>query len=149
MRLAIRKAKAGIKNGQTPFGACIVKEGKVVSCSYNTVWKTMDITAHAEVNAIRQACKKLKTIDLSGCIIYSTCEPCPMCYSAIHWARIGIIVYGCSIEDAKAAGFHELPIHNRKLCRLCDDNIKIKGGLLKEECKNLFTLMKKKKEKVY
>jgi guanine deaminase len=149
MRLAIRKAKAGIRQGQTPFGACIVKDGKTVSCSHNTVWKSMDITAHAEVNAIRQACKKLKTVDLSGCVIYSTCEPCPMCYSAIHWARIETIVYGCSIEDAKKAGFHELPIHDRKLSQLGRDSIKIKSGLLKEECKKLFTLMKRERGKVY
>ena len=68
MRLAIKKALEGVKKGQTPFGACIVKSGKIIACAHNIVWKNKDITAHAEINAIRQACKKLNTIDLSGCI---------------------------------------------------------------------------------
>ena len=101
MRLAINKAKQGIKQGQTPFGACISKDGEVISCVHNIVWESLDITAHAEISAIREACKKLNTVDLSGCVIYSTCEPCPMCFSACHWAKISKIVYGAQIEDAK------------------------------------------------
>ena len=92
MRLAIAKAREGIKKGQAPFGACIVKNGKVIACSHNIVWESLDITAHAEINAIRTTCKKLKSVDLSGCTIYSTCEPCPMCFSACHWGRISRIV---------------------------------------------------------
>jgi guanine deaminase len=110
MKLAIQKAQAGIKKGQTPFGACIVKDDKVIACAHNTVWQSTNITAHAEINAIAVACKKLKTIDLSDCVIYSTCEPCPMCFSACHWAKIKTIVFGASIEDAKKAGFNELCI---------------------------------------
>ena len=112
MELAIAKTREGIRHGQTPFGACIVKKGRVIACSHNEVWKNTDITAHAEVAAIRVACRKLGTIDLSGCTIYSTCEPCPMCFSAIHWAGIGKIVYGAGIADAAECGFGELEISN-------------------------------------
>jgi tRNA(Arg) A34 adenosine deaminase TadA len=142
MRLAIRKAREGILSGQTPFGACIVKNGKIVSCAHNIVWGSTDITAHGEINAIRQACKKLKTIDLSGCTIYATCEPCPMCLSACHWAKISKIVFGASIADAKKAGFNELIIATAAMKRLGKSNVRLAGGLLKEECKRLFDLWK-------
>lgn len=138
MALAIQKARSGVKKGQTPFGACIVKNGKMVCSVHNVVWKTTDITAHAEINAIRTACKKLKTIDLSGCTIYSTCEPCPMCFSAIHWARIGKIVYGCSIDDAERIGFNELKLSNRKIKRLGKSPVEIVGGVMRKENLALF-----------
>ena len=143
MKLAIDRAAEGVDQGQTPFGACIVKDGRLLVCAHNVVWMTTDITAHAEVNAIRQACGLLQTIDLSGCTIYSTCEPCPMCFSAIHWARIGRIVYGTSIEDAKEAGFAELEISNRQLKELGATAVSIEGGVLKDECADLFFRWKK------
>ncbi|MHC4755582.1 MAG: nucleoside deaminase, partial [Planctomycetota bacterium] len=118
MTMAIEKAKEGFGNDNSPFGACIVKDGEVVSCEHNIVWQSTDITAHAEINAIRKACEKLNTIDLSGCVIYSTCEPCPMCFTACHWAKISTIVYGASIPDAKNAGFSELAISNEKMKQL-------------------------------
>lgn len=148
MRLAIQKAKQGIKKGQTPFGACIVKNGKVISCVHNTVWKETDITMHAEIHAIRVACKKLKTIDLSGCIIYSTCEPCPMCFSAIHWARISRVVYGAKIADAIKAGFNELPVSNSELKKLGISPVQLTSGLMRKENQQLFrewTLLPNKK----
>ncbi len=138
MNLAIEKAREGIKKGQTPFGACIVKNGKVVSTAHNVVWKTMDITAHAEVNAIRLACKKLKTIDLSGCEIYTTTEPCPMCFSAINWANIDKIYFGTRINDAKNAGFRELTISNKTMKEKGKSKVKIKGDFLRSECSQLF-----------
>ncbi len=143
MRMAIDRALEGIGRGQTPFGACIVKDGQPVVCAHNVVWLTTDITAHAEVNAIRQACALLQSIDLSGCTIYSTCEPCPMCFSAIHWARIGRIVYGASIEDAKKAGFAELEISNHQLKELGATGVSIDGGVLRDECVDLFSRWKK------
>ena len=139
MQNAIDVAREGIRSGQTPFGACIAKDGKVVSCAHNTVWKDNDSTAHAEINAIRQACKSLGTIDLSGCTIYSTTEPCPMCFSAIHWARIGDIVYGASIEDARKAGFNELAISNDAMTRMGRSRIKIQKGVKAEACNALFS----------
>ncbi len=138
MRLAIKKAEEGISKGQTPFGACIVKDGKVISCEHNIVWDTNDITAHAEIAAIRQACRKLKAIDLTGAVIYSTCEPCPMCFSACHWAKISMIVYGAKIADAARSGFNELKISNQELKKAGKSTIKIVGGVLKKENTDLF-----------
>ncbi len=138
MKMAIQKTKEGIKEGQTPFGACIVKDGKVISCEHNAVWGTIDSTAHAEVRAIREACKNLGTIDLSGSVLYSTTEPCPMCFSAIHWSRISKIVYGASIEDAQKAGFNELAISNEKLKEMGNTQVEIVGGVMAEENRMLF-----------
>jgi tRNA(Arg) A34 adenosine deaminase TadA len=149
MRLAVEKARQGIAEGQTPFGACIIKEGEAVSCEHNVVWQTCDITAHAEVHAIRKACRMLNTIDLSGCVMYSTCEPCPMCFSAIHWAKIAVIVYGADIKDAKQAGFHELEISNDQMKQAGQSSIKIVSGILKKECAELFGEWKERKGKGY
>lgn len=147
MRLAIDKAKEGVDKGQTPFGSCIVKEGEVVSCEHNRVWETTDITAHAEIVSIRAACNKLNTIDLSGCVIYSTTEPCPMCYSAIHWAKISKIIYGTRIEDAKSYGFSELCISDVQMKKLGNDCIEIVAGFLREENLELFEYWSKKENK--
>ena len=150
MRLAIEKARQGIKKGQTPFGACIVKKDKVIVCSHNLVWKNTDITAHAEITAIRQACKKLKTIDLSGCVIYSTCEPCPMCFAACHWARISRIVFGCAIKDAKNYGFNELRVSNLKLKQLSKNKIRITPAVSVKENIALFDFWQKQaKSRIY
>jgi guanine deaminase len=114
------------------------------------VWKTTDITMHAEMHAIRVACKKLKTIDLSGCTIYSTTEPCPMCFSAIHWAKIDKIVFGCRIVDAQKAGFNELTISNKKMKKEGKSKVKVVGDFLREENLKVFEeFNKSKKKKVY
>lgn len=144
MRKAIEVAKKGIRKGQTPFGAVIAKKGKVVVAAHNVVWETTDITAHAEVNAIRKACRKLGTIDLTGCDVYSTTEPCPMCFSAAHWAGIGRIYYGTAIGDAKRAGFSELQISNKRLKRLGKSRMGIEGGVLRKECLKLFDEWKRR-----
>lgn len=115
MQLAIDKAREGMKQGQSPFGACIAREGQVISVAHNTVWRDGDSTAHAEVNAIREACRSLDTIDLEGCTIYTTCEPCPMCFSASHWAGVSRIVFGAGITDAAGAGFSELRISAQQM----------------------------------
>ena len=150
MKLAIEKAKEGVDKGQTPFGACIVKDGNIVSCEHNRVWWNTDITAHAEIVAIRDACNKLNTIDLSGCTIYSTTEPCPMCYSAIHWAKISKIIYGTRIEDAESYGFSELCISDMQMKKLGNDRIEIVPNFLREENLELFEYWSKKdNKKVY
>jgi len=138
LQLAIGKARDGIEKGQTPFGACLVKDETVICCAHNGVWEGMDITAHAEVQAIREACRILKTVDLSGCVLYSTCEPCPMCFTAAHWARLARIVYGAEIADARRAGFHELTISNIALKQLGESPVELAGGLLRKECLALF-----------
>jgi tRNA(Arg) A34 adenosine deaminase TadA len=150
MRLAIHQAKIGVLRGQTPFGACIVKAGRVVALCHNQVWKTTDITAHAEVSAIRQACRFLKKIDLSGCIIYSTCEPCPMCFSACHWANISKIVYGARIADAKKLGFDELTVSNAVMKKRGGARIRIQKDFMRDDCLELFSFwLKKGRRRVY
>jgi tRNA(Arg) A34 adenosine deaminase TadA len=147
MRLAIEKAKEGVDKGQTPFGACIVKDGQIVSCEHNKVWENTDITAHAEIVAIRDACNKLNTIDLSDCVIYSTTEPCPMCYSAIHWAKISKIIYGSRIEDAESYGFSELCISDMQMKKLGNDCIEIIPDFLRDENLELLEYWSKKENK--
>jgi guanine deaminase len=140
MRMAIEKTREGLGNRQMPFGAVIVKAGKVISCEHNVVWATTDITAHAEVTAIRKACLVLNGIDLRGCDIYSTTEPCPMCFSACHWAKLDRIVYGAAIDDARAAGFSELPISNLEMKRQGASRIEIVPHFLREEAVELFRI---------
>jgi tRNA(Arg) A34 adenosine deaminase TadA len=138
MRMAIRKAMEGVREGGSPFGACVVRGTEVVACVHNVVWQSMDITAHAEVHALRMACRELDTIDLTGCTIYATTEPCPMCFSAIHWARCGRIVFGTSIADARALGFHELTISNEQMKQLGGAEVQVEGGFLRDECLAVF-----------
>ena len=105
MREAIRLADESVKRGGGPFGAIIVKDGEIVAGSANSVTRDNDPTAHAEVNTIRQACRKLGTFDLSDCIIYTSCEPCPMCLGAIYWAHLSRIYYGNTKKDAADIDF--------------------------------------------
>ena len=138
MRLAIEKARAGVAAGQTPFGAAIVRGDEAVAVAHNVVLRTTDITAHAEVTAIREACRALGTIDLGGCTIYSTCEPCPMCFSACHWANLDRIAYGASIADAAACCFRELTISNEDMKRLGGSRVAVEPGFLRDEAMELF-----------
>jgi guanine deaminase len=138
MRLAIRKAQEGISRGQSPFGSAIVRLGEVIAVTHNTVWLDGDPTAHAEVNCIRAAARALNTIFLHGCTLYSTTEPCPMCLSAIHWAKIDRVVYGATIADAQTAGFSELCVSALDLAKMGGSPLLVEGGLLREECAELF-----------
>lgn len=138
MQLAISQARRNIRTMQGgPFGACVVKENKIIAVGHNRVLVS-DATSHAEVNAIRKAAKKLKTYDLSGCILYSTTEPCPMCFSACHWARVDAVIYGNNISDAKKIGFNELSISVREMKKLGKTKMKIIGGVMRNECNHLF-----------
>lgn len=138
MQLAIRKTQEGILAGQSPFGSLIVKGDEVIAMTHNTVWRDCDPTAHAEVNCIRAAAKKLNTIALKGCTLYSTTEPCPMCLSAIHWAKIDRVVFGACIADAATAGFCELHVDARVLAEMGKSPLIVEGGLLREACAALF-----------
>ncbi|MBQ5778716.1 MAG: nucleoside deaminase [Paludibacteraceae bacterium] len=113
MRRAIRISIDNINQNGGPFGAVIVKDGQVVAESGNRVTENLDPTAHAEIMAIRQACEKLKTFDLSGCEIYSSCEPCPMCLSAIYWARLDALYFANTKEDAKQIDFDDSFIYEQ------------------------------------
>ena len=108
MRMAIALSEQNVAQGLGgPFGAVIVKDKKVVAASANTVVPSNDPTAHAEVSAIRLACQELNTYNLEGCVIYTSCEPCPMCLGAIYWARIEKIYYANNKSDAAAIGFDD------------------------------------------
>lgn len=109
---AIQMATDNVVSGNGgPFGAVVAKGGKIIAKATNTVTITNDPTAHAEVNAIRQACKVLNTFDLSGCEIYASCEPCPMCLSAIYWSRITKVYYAATRGNAALAGFDDAYIY--------------------------------------
>jgi guanine deaminase len=138
MRQAIAMGRAGIAAGQSPFGSVIARDGRVIAEAHNTVWRDLDPTAHAEINGIRAAASRLKTIDLSGGTLYSTCEPCPMCLAACHWAKLDRVVFGARIADPTAAGFSELPIAAADLARLGRSPMQVEEGLLREECAALF-----------
>ena len=138
MRLAIEQAKQGVRDGQSPFGAVVVKDGEIVCAVHNVVWATTDITAHAEVHALRAACRALGTTDLAGCTVYATTEPCPMCFSAIHWAGADRIVFGTSTADAAAAGLPQLPISNETMKRLGGSAVAVEGGFLRDACAAVF-----------
>jgi tRNA(Arg) A34 adenosine deaminase TadA len=138
MRLAIAKAEEGIAAGQLPFGAVIVRAGAIVAATHNTVQRSCDPTAHAEVNCIRAAATALGSIHLSGGTIYSTCEPCPMCLAAIHWSKLDRVVFGATIADAAVAGFHDMQVDARILARMGHSSLQIESGLLQEDCARLF-----------
>jgi tRNA(Arg) A34 adenosine deaminase TadA len=138
MRKAIDVAREGIDAGQAPFGTVIVRDGVLLSRSHNTVWRDLDSTAHAEINAIRQADRAVQSIDLSGAILYSTCEPCPMCLTAIHWSKIAECHFGARINAAASADFSEMPISAETMVSLGKSPLIVHPDLLREECARLF-----------
>lgn len=138
MRLAIETCREGLARGQSPFGCAIAVGDRVVARAHNTVVLTTDITAHAEVNAIRAGNQALRDIFLVGGMVATTCEPCPMCMAALHWARVDTVYYGATIADAEAAGFNELQLPAERLLKLGGSTLKLVGGVLPEECKQLF-----------
>ena len=134
-----------------PFGACIVKDGKIIGKGMNKVIKNMDPTAHAEIVAIRNACKKLGTHDLTGCEIYTSCYPCPMCLSAIIWANIKKVYYGNTKEDAADIGFRDDFIYD--FIEKLEDNKENKRvldlkELNREEALEVFNKYKEDKNKI-
>jgi tRNA(Arg) A34 adenosine deaminase TadA len=141
MQHAIDAARTGIAAGQSPFGAAIgTRAGVLVVAAHNRVRADKDITAHAEIMAIRAACARLGAIDLSGHIMATTCEPCPMCASAIHWARLDEVVYGAAIADAARAGFRELSIPADSLYRQGGSPVRVTSGVMRDACVELFDL---------
>ena len=135
MRLAIASAREGIqKPAGGPFGAAIVRGHQWIAVAHNTVLKNHDATCHAEINAIRMDSQKLKRFDLSDCVIYSTTEPCPMCFSAIHWACLGKVIFGTSIADVAKRGFNELFISSKNMKRAGKSPVRIKAGFMRKEC---------------
>ena len=132
MREAIRLSVENIQQGGGPFGAVIVKNGEIIATGTNRVTANCDPTAHAEVSAIRAAAQRLKTFDLSGCDIYTSCEPCPMCLGAIYWAHIDRMFYGNTKTDAKNIGFDDSFIYDEIDLRIEERSLKAQQ-LLPEE----------------
>jgi guanine deaminase len=127
---AVKLAEKGIEKGDGPFGAVVVHKGKIVSESTNMVVQSNDPTAHAEILAIRSAAKKLGTHNLNECILYSSCEPCPMCLGAIYWSGISNVFYAADRKDASAAGFNDKFIYDE--INLLPEKRHIKFHKLKE-----------------
>ena len=149
MKAAKENAENGMKNNEGgPFGAVIIdKEGNIIANGNNKVLKNNDPTAHAEIVAIREACKKLNTYDLSEYVLYTSCEPCPMCLSAIIWANIKQVYYACTKDDAGSIGFRDDVIYdylkgkNKELIYL--------EQMDRDECIELFEEYKKSNKKIY
>jgi len=137
MRRAIELSLKNVKKGGGPFGAVITREGEILAESCNLVTANNDPTAHAEINVIRAAAQKLETFDLSGCVIYSSCEPCPMCLGAIYWARIDKVVFANTTSDAKSIGFDDSLIYEEISRPLKDRKIEFRQ-LLREEALGAF-----------
>lgn len=147
MRKAIELSIENVKNGGGPFGAVIVKDGEIVATGVNRVTANHDPTAHAEVSAIRAACQKLGTFDLSGCEIYTSCEPCPMCLGAIYWAHLDKIYYGNNKTDAARIGFDDSFIYDELALDRKDRN-KAMEELLPDEAIAAFQAWEEKVDKV-
>src|SRR5438876_7058631 len=148
MREAIRLSFKMMRRGAGgPFGAVIVKGNKVVGRGFNRVTSSNDPTAHAEIVAIRDACRRLRTFELNGCDLYTSCEPCPMCLSAIYWARLRKVFYGNTRKDAARIAFDDdliyrevaLPIRKRQL---------VMKQLLRDEAQKAFTEWQRKTDKI-
>jgi tRNA(Arg) A34 adenosine deaminase TadA len=130
-----------------PFGALIVKNGEIISAKTNSVTPDKDPTAHAEVNAIREACRKLDTYDLSGCTLYTSCEPCPMCLSAAYWAKVDKIYFAAGRDDAADAGFSDAFIYDEFSKSMEERSIPIEQ-IMPSEGREPFDLWKKNEDKI-
>ena len=147
MARAIELSIESVNTGGGPFGSVIVKDEKIIAEGFNKVTSTNDPTAHGEIVAIRKACKSLNNFNLSGCELYSTCEPCPMCLSAIYWAHIDKVYYANTRDDAKKIDFDDSLIYSELL-----KNVKIRkipmAQMMREEALKAFELWDKKIDKV-
>ncbi len=147
MRKAIALSDESVDAGGGPFGAVIVKDGKVVGAAANRVTLNNDPTAHAEVMAIREACQNLGTFDLSGCTLYASCEPCPMCLSAIYWARIDEYFYANDKNDAKSIDFDDAFIYE-EIDKKPEERYIKRGQIIRDEAIKVFEKWREKDDKV-
>ena len=138
MRLAIEKAREGVAQGQWPYGACLVKQDEVVACVHNVTRANMDPTGHAETHALREGCLKLNSLDLTGCEMYATCEPCPMCFAACHNAGVSTIVYGASLLDSPPGSERGSVVTAHRMKELLASRMDVVGGFLRDEVIRLY-----------
>jgi tRNA(Arg) A34 adenosine deaminase TadA len=148
MRVAIRLSLQKMRRNEGgPFGAVVVRRSKIIGRGWNRVTSANDPTAHAEIMAIREACRRLKTFRLDDCEIYASCEPCPMCLAAIYWARMGKIFYANTRRDAAAAGFDDDLIH-REVSRPASRRKIPMQQLLRKDALKVFAEWKRKPDKI-
>lgn len=146
MHMAIRLSEENVQNGGGPFGAVIAKDGVVIATGVNRVTANNDPTAHAEVSAIREACRKVKNFKLDGCVVYSSCEPCPMCLSALYWAGISKIYYANTKNDAKAIDFDDSFIYEQLSLDRADRSIPSEQ-MMYDEAQHAFEMWRDKEDK--
>jgi tRNA(Arg) A34 adenosine deaminase TadA/flavin reductase (DIM6/NTAB) family NADH-FMN oxidoreductase RutF len=137
MRLAIDKTREGMARGQGPMGCAIARDGAVLAVEHNRVFESNDITAHAELEALRRATQRSGSYQLPGAVVAATCEPCPMCAAALHFARVEVVYFGAGISDAEAAGFPQLPVSATALFESGGSATRVVPDLLAEECRAL------------
>ena len=147
MKRAIELSIKSVDGGTGPFGAVIVKDNTIISEGFNIVTSSNDPTSHAEIVAIRNACKSLNNFVLKDCDLYTTCEPCPMCLSAIYWARINKIYYANTRIDAKKIDFSDAMIYEELNKNIKDRNIPM-NQMMRNEALKAFDMWDKKKDKV-
>lgn len=147
MKKAIELSVENVENGGGPFGAVIAREGKIIATGVNRVTANHDPTAHAEVSAIRAACQALGTFDLSGCEIYTSCEPCPMCLGAIYWAHLDKMYYGNDKHDAARIGFDDSFIYDELALPYTERRL-VAEPLLEEEAEQAFRMWEEKTDKI-
>jgi len=147
MTRAIELSIESVNIGGGPFGSIITKDDKIISEGFNKVTLTKDPTAHGEIVAIRQACKNLNNFDLSGCELYSTCEPCPMCLSAIYWAHIDKVYYANTRDDAQKINFDDSSIYSELQKNINERKIQM-IQMMRNEALKAFELWDKKTDKV-
>ncbi|HVA95428.1 MAG TPA: nucleoside deaminase [Candidatus Dormibacteraeota bacterium] len=148
MQEAIRQAVENVRSGRGgPFGAVVVKDGRAIATGVNSVTCDNDPTAHAEVMAIRQACRTLGTFQLTGCEIFTSCEPCPMCLGAIYWARADRIYYAATAKDAADAGFDDSFIYE-ELARACSERRIPLQSMMHDEGLEAFREWKQKQDRI-
>lgn len=147
MRRAIDLSIENVANGGGPFGAVIVRDGEIISTGTNNVVPHCDPTAHAEVTAIRKACQKVKDFNLAGCTIYTSCEPCPMCLSAIYWAGIERIYYGNTKEDAEEINFSDKFIYEEIERPISERKVPAQM-MMRDEAQEAFIAWKNKEDKI-
>lgn len=145
---AIQLARDGmVRNEGGPFGALVIKDGQIIGRGNNKVTSSNDPTAHAEIVAIRDACRHLKSFQLEGCVLFTSCEPCPMCLGAIYWARPSHVFYACTRDDASHAGFDDSFIYEEIQLPLSSRKIPM-TQLLREEAIRVFEEWKQKGDRV-
>ena len=147
MMRAIELSIKSVNSGTGPFGAVIVKDNQIISEGFNTVTAAKDPTSHAEVVAIRNACKLLNNFSLQGCDLYTTCEPCPMCLSAIYWARIDKIYYANTRNDAQKIDFSDALIYEELNKKIKERKIPM-HQMMREEALKAFEMWDKKEDKI-